>query len=362
MEDGLRQSPLHEAHVAAGARMVPFAGWNMPVQYQGIIPECEAVRENLGVFDISHMGQIVVGSHEPLAAVEWLDSVLTNNVSTLKAGEGQYSFLLNHDGGVIDDLIIYRTSYSEFLLVVNASRTQQDFDWLTEQLPDAGIIMADRSNAFAGLAVQGPGTEEACRKLFPEGTTLPDRFCMAMEAVHGGEVIVCRTGYTGEDGVELFCPVENADRWWNRVIEAGATPCGLGARDSLRLEKCYPLNGSDLTPAHTPLEAGMGFAVDLNKPSFIGRDVLAAQKSDGMTRRLVAIRQTEKSPPPRPGYEVFCKDEQVGTVCSGGASPTLKCGISLAWVQTGAHKTGTAVELEIRGRRFPGEIVRKPFV
>jgi len=362
MEEGLRQSPLHDVHLAAGARMVPFAGWNMPVQYEGIIPECAAVRQNLGVFDISHMGQIVVGSYEPDASVEWLDNILTNNVSKLQPGEGQYSFLLNPSGGVIDDLIIYRTSYSEFLLVVNASKTREDFDWLTQHLPPAGIIMADRSNAFAGLAVQGPGTGEAFNRLFPDGTSLPDRFCMAMEAANDGEVIVCRTGYTGEDGIELFCPVENAESWWNRIVEVGAVPCGLGARDSLRLEKCYPLNGSDLTPEHSPLEAGMGFAVDLEKSDFIGRDVLAAQKADGLNRQLVAIRQSEKSPPPRPGYRVYVGDDHIGNVCSGGASPTLKCGISLAWVQAGSHGVGTAVELEIRGRRFPGEIVRKPFV
>lgn len=362
MDEQLRQSPLAECHTALNARMVPFAGWNMPVQYAGIIPENQAVRQKLGVFDISHMGQIVVGSSEPGVAGKWLNGLLTNNLDRLKTGEGQYTFLLNPSGGVIDDLIIYRAAHSEYFLVVNASRTQQDFEWLTDHLPDSGIMLADRSASFAGMAVQGPETERAFAELMGDTSQLPDRFCIAILNAAESEVIVCRTGYTGEDGFELFCPADHGPSWWQRCLDAGAAPCGLGARDSLRLEKCYPLNGSDLSPEHTPLQAGMGFAVDLGKPEFTGREALIRQKSAGLTSRLVAIRQTGKSPPPRAGYKVFSEDREVGTLTSGGVSPNLRCGISLAYVGTEFAAIGTVLEVEIRAKRYPAEVVKKPFL
>ena len=363
MEEQLRQSPLVDSHVELGARLVPFAGWNMPVQYEGIIPENKAVRSNLGVFDISHMGQIVVASSAPGVAASWLDGLLTNNVDSLNIGCGQYTFLLNERGGVIDDLIIYRAAHSEYFLVVNASKTSEDFDWLTSHLPDdGGIMLADRSSQFAGMAVQGPATEKAFGVLFGSEADLPERFCMSMHDTDNGEVVVCRTGYTGEDGFELFCSTESGNVWWQKCLDAGATPCGLGARDSLRLEKCYPLNGSDLNSEQTPLEAGMAFAVDLHKSDFMGREVLVAQKAKGLDQRLVAIKQTGKSPPPRAGYLVYVGDEEVGKLTSGGVSPALQCGISLGYLKAGFNKRGTAVDVEIRGKRYPAEIVVKPFV
>lgn len=341
--------------------MVPFAGWNMPVQYEGIIPENKAVRSRLGVFDISHMGQVFVSGSADGAAVRWLDSLLTNNAATLEIGAGQYTMLLNESGGVIDDLIVYRCGDDEFFLVVNASKISEDVAWMESRLVD-GVTLNNRSKEFAGLAVQGPETVDAFSKMFGSDAAIPDRFCMATFETNAGSVIVCRTGYTGEDGFELFCDAQFAEDWWQRCLAVDAQACGLGARDSLRLEKCYPLNGSDLSPTHTPLEAGLSFAVDLHKSEFVGREVLVRQKAKGLERRLVALKVTEKSPPLRSGYSVFAGDAEVGKLTSGGMSPSLNCGIGMAYIASGSNKIGTELEIEIRKKRFPAVVVKKPFV
>ncbi len=342
--------------------MVPFAGWEMPVQYEGIIPENKAVREKLGVFDISHMGQVFVSSDTAGTAASWLDSILTNNVAKLNVGQGQYTLLLNETGGVIDDLIVYRQTDTDYFLVVNASMVDQDVDWMQAKLPASGVTLVNRSAEFAALAVQGPAAASAFQTMFDQSAQLPERFCMATMTTPDGDVIICRTGYTGEDGFELFCAAASGPDWWQRCTTAGATPAGLGARDSLRLEKCYPLNGNDLSPDRTPLEAGLAFAVDLHKPDFVGRETLIRQKTKGLHRRLVAIKQTGKSPPPRPGYLVLSGDEEVGTLSSGGVSPNLGCGISMAYIASGHNKPGTPLDIEIRGKRFPAEVVKKPFI
>jgi len=362
MDTNLQQSPLHSQHISLNARMVPFAGWEMPVQYTGIIPEHTAVRSSLGVFDISHMGQLLVQGTTPKTACDWLNRILTNDVAKLQDGQGQYTVLLNERAGVIDDLIVYRRNATEYFLVVNASKTSEDFAWLQSRLPADDVSLTNQSSEFAAMAVQGPDSVSAGTKLFPPGFVLPERFCMGSFSTDAGDVIVCRTGYTGEDGFELFCPTSDGTRWWQKCLEVGAVPAGLGARDTLRLEKCYPLNGNDLSAEHSPLEAGLGFAVDLNKDDFIGKDVLAKQKANGLTRKLVAIKQLDRSPPPRPGYGVFCGDVPVGTLTSGGMSPTLSCGISMAYVEQPHFQVGTRLDVEIRGKRFPAEVVKKPFV
>lgn len=359
MDSNLKLSPLHEEHLKLGARMVPFAGWQMPVQYEGIMPEHKNVRSDLGVFDISHMGQFFVSGE---TASEWLDSLLTNNVASLAVGEGQYTFLLNDNGGVIDDLIVYRQDQTSYFLVVNASMIDEDFAWMSEHGgSDPAIDFQNLSDDYAGLAIQGPNSVKAFESLVP-GATLPERFCMGQFSVGDESIIVCRTGYTGEDGYELFSTAKTGPAWWAKCLAAGAKPTGLGARDSLRLEKCYPLNGNDLAPDLSPLQAGMGFAVDLEKSDFIGKSHLVQQKADGLPKRLVAIRQTEKSPPPRPGYEVYSGDQHVGTLSSGGVSPILGCGISLAYIEAGYNKIGTDLDVEIRGKRFAATVVKKPFV
>lgn len=354
-----QRSPLHEAHLALNARMAPFAGWEMPIQYEGIVAEHLAVRKSAGVFDISHMGQVRFTGE---GTGDWLNGLLTNNIQKLAIGEGQYTLMLNERGGVIDDLIVYRTGDEEFYLVINASMIAEDVAWLEQQLEPGSIRLENLSAASGGIAVQGPDSKAVFAQMAGADATLPPRFCIGTVSTDHGEIIVCRTGYTGEDGFELFSPAEAITTWWQRALDAGAKPAGLGARDTLRLEKCYPLNGSDLSPDHTPLEAGLGMFVDLEKDDFMGRDVLAQQKAEGIPNRLVALVPTSKGPPPRHGYTVWAGDEQVGEVTSGGLSPSLGKGIALALVSNGNHKIGTGLELDIRGKRHPAEIVRKPFL
>lgn len=355
----LLQSPLAAEHGKRGGRMVPFAGWSMPVQFEGILAEHRAVRERVGVFDISHMGQVRVSG---AGACLWLDGLLTNRVANLAPGQGQYTLLLNDQGGVIDDLIVYRTGETDYFLVVNASRREEDVRWLTAHLGEAWVELADLSAELGGLAVQGPASAQVFSALAGEsGLVLPERFGIAGGPDAGG-VWICRTGYTGEDGFELFAPVESMANWWRRSLEAGAAPCGLGARDSLRLEKCYPLNGNDLSPEHSPLEAGLGFFVDLEKGDFVGREALLRQKQEGLTQRLVALRVVEKAPPPRAGYALYQGVERAGALTSGGISPALGGGIAMGYVRRGAWQIGTRLEMDVRGKRFGMEVVKKPFV
>ncbi len=359
----VKQTPLAARHVELGAKMAAFAGWEMPIQYAGIMGEHLAVREKAGVFDISHMGQIWAKGEK---VANWLNGVLTNDLSTLAVGEGQYTLMLNEKGGVIDDLIIYRSGETEFLLVVNASMIEVDFEWLENQAVDAdGIELDNESDDFAGLAIQGPKAVEVWAVMGGEKVgELPERNQIArVIAENGDDLILCRTGYTGEDGFELFCPAASAVFWWDKALSAGCEPCGLGARDTLRLEKCYPLNGSDLDEEHTPLEAGLGFFVKLDKGDFMGREVLAGQKENGLDRRLCAIRMIVKGPPPRPHYGVFAPDggEQIAELSSGGLSPSLKEGIGMAYLPKGYGKVGTKLEIDVRGRRYAAEVVKKPF-
>lgn len=354
MSDDLLHSPLESLHVELGGRMVAFAGWNMPVMYDSILNEHQAVRTAAGIFDISHMGQFIVRGE---GALEWLNGMLANNLAKLADGEGQYSFMLNERGGVIDDLIVYRTGADEFFLVVNASMIPEDFAWLEKHRTE-GVELLDESDAWAGMAVQGPDSATAFAKVFPDAE-LPPRNGIARLAQGG---IVCRTGYTGEDGFEYFCPASEGSGVFQQFIDAGAKPCGLGARDSLRLEMCYPLNGSDLSPERTPIEAGLGFFVDLEKGDFMGRDVLARQKADGLKERLVAVAYTGKGAPPRAHYPVVDEQgEALGELSSGVPSPSLGKGIGLAYLPVASAKIGTKVQIDVRGRLFPAEVVKKPF-
>ncbi len=341
--------------------MVAFAGWEMPVQFAGILPEHHAVREAAGIFDISHMGQLFV---EGEGAGDWLDSMLTNDLAALADGGGQYSLMLNERGGVIDDLIVYRIAEDRYFLVVNASMLDQDVDWMAEHLPP-GIELIDSSERFAAVAVQGPRTGEVHESVMDELRlpSLPPRNGIALDTT--GTTIVCRTGYTGEDGCEIFFPVEGADATYAKLLQAvrdaGGQPCGLGARDSLRLEMGYPLNGSDLSPELTPLQAGLGFFCKLDAAPFIGREALVRQRQEGLPTRLAAIELTGKSPPPRAHYPVLADGLQVGELSSGVLSPTLSKGIGMAYLPTPLAKIGTELEIEIRGRRFPAVVVKKPF-
>jgi aminomethyltransferase len=357
MDSGtLQQTPLLAAHLRHGARMVPFAGWNMPVQYAGITQEHQAVRTGCGIFDISHMGEFFLRG---AGAGDFLNSLLTNNTAKLQPGQGQYTLMLNEAGGVIDDLIAYRMGADSWFLVVNASMIAEDRAWIAARLPE-GVEFTDDSAAWAGMAVQGPHAPAVFAAMLP-GEMLPVRNGVAEFSTGEGRVIVCRTGYTGEDGFELFCEAGHGVAWWDRAVNAGAVPCGLGARDTLRLESCYPLNGNDLSPARTPLEAGLGFFVDLDKGDFPGRSVLAAQKAGGLPSKLCALRMVDKTPPPRAHYPVVSGGEVAGELSSGGVSPTLGWGIALAYLPPALTAVGTRVEIDIRGRLWPAEVVKKPF-
>ena len=355
-----KRTPLYEEHVRLGARMIPFGDWIMPVQYSGIVEEHQAVRNKVGVFDISHMGQLVASGSN---AAEWLNRMLTNNIEKLEVRGGQYTFLLNQNGGIIDDLIVYRTAPEEFLLVVNASRTNEDFSWLQSHILP-GVELQNRSNGYGGLAIQGPRVAELFRTLFSESFELPARNTIADTKLGAMPLAIARTGYTGEDGVEIFFEAKHAPAIWTTLLEKGKAlgirPCGLGARDTLRLEMCYPLNGNDLTPQHNPLEAGLGFFVDLNKPAFTGREVLAETKEKGLKRRLAPFRMQGKAPPPRPHYPIFRGDERLGEVNSGTLSPSLGYGIGMAYLPAEHAKIGTELQIEIRGQKFPAVIEKKP--
>lgn len=355
-EQTIQQTPLADLHVELGAKMIPFAGWNMPVQYTSIIDEHTAVREAAGIFDISHMGQFFLSGN---GAEEWLNGILANDVKKLAIGEAQYTFMLNEEGGVIDDLIIYRFGDDQIFLVVNASMIDEDFAWLNKHLAD-GLILTNESDDWVGMAVQGPDSSAAYAKLFPD-RELPKRNGIDTWEENGEKCIVCRTGYTGEDGFEFFSSVTTGSAWFQKFVDAGAKSCGLGARDTLRLEVCYPLNGSDLSPKRTPLQAGLGFFCSLDT-DFIGADVLRKQKEEGLGERLVAIKYTVKGAPPRAHYGIFTKEgEELGELSSGAMSPSLKEGIAMAYLPVDFAKIGTIVDIDVRGRRYEAQVVKKPF-
>lgn len=326
----------------------------MPIQYTSIIDEHTAVRTHCGIFDISHMGQFIVSG--PNAAA-WLNGLLTNNIEKLAIGEGQYTLMLNEAGGVIDDLIAYRPAESEYFLVVNASMIDEDFFWMAAH-QDENIVLRNESNLWAGMAVQGPHSATVFASLFP-GEALPTRNHIATLA---SGAIVCRTGYTGEDGFEIFTATADGISVWEKFIAAGAKPCALGARDTLRLEMGYPLNGNDLSPERTPIEAGLGFFCDLAKGDFIGREVLAQQKANGPSVKLTAIQYLEKGAPPRAHYPVLsATGEVIGELASGVLSPTLMTGIGMAYLPVEYSKIDTPLSIEVRSKACPAKVVRKPF-
>ena len=344
MAQTLLQTPLHDRHVALGARMVPFAGWEMPVQYEGVIQEHRAVRSNAGVFDVSHMGEIEV---EGPRARELLQSLLSNDLEKIATGEAQYTLLTNDDGGIIDDLIAYRLEDCRYLLVVNASNRDADYRWIKER-EVSGSDVRDISDEYGLLAVQGPN---AIQKL---GLRPAPAFTFAEAEVDGTEVMVNRTGYTGEDGCELLCMAEDAGALWDAVLARGVTPCGLGARDTLRLEACFPLHGNDISPETDPISAGLGWTCALGK-EFTGADVLRATKEEGPERKLVAFVMEEKAIP-RQGMPI----EGGGEVTSGSHSPMLDVSIGMGYVPSAQAAPETNLTIDVRGKPRTARVVKKP--
>ena len=340
----LLRTPLFERHVALGARLVPFAGWEMPVQYAGVIPEHRAVRTDAGAFDVSHMGELEVEGAEARA---FLQGVLSHDLDRIGAGLAQYTLLTNEHGGIVDDLIVYEREPTSFLLIVNASNRERDFEWLRERGRD-GVDVRDVSDAFALIAVQGP------RSL--ERLGLPDApaFTFAPGEVAGIGCVVNRTGYTGEPGVELLVAADEGARLWDAVLERGVVPCGLGARDTLRLEVCYPLHGNDIGPDTDAISAGLGWVCALDK-EFTGVEELRRIKEQGPERRLVAFVM-EEGGIPRQGMAIA----EGGEVTSGSHSPMLERGIGMGYVRAELAQPRTELTIDVRGRPRRARVVKKP--
>ncbi len=376
----LLHTPLVAAHHRLGGKLIEFGGWEMPVQYSSIVDEHQCVRRAAGIFDICHMGEVLVNGP---GAEGFLNETLTNDVRRLAVGQGQYSQMCNDRGGTLDDLYVYRLAPLEYLLIINASRIEVDVAWLQERIcasaHRSGVIFENASGRLGAVAIQGPRVVQFISELFPGsssgGTAVVSVLNLKKNeiglwksfsystAIDRG-IWVARTGYTGEDGFEVVAPAEVIEAVWNRALDLGHVaclqPCGLGARDTLRTEVCFPLYGHELDEATSPIEAGLGVFVAFDKGAFMGREALLDQKTNGVKKRSVAFRMTDKSPPPRPGYAIVAGGEPVGMVVSGTQSPSLNIGIGLGYVPPPVATAGTAVEIEIRGRRFAAEIVKKP--
>jgi aminomethyltransferase len=354
-----QRTPLHESHVRAGARLVEFAGWEMPVQYAGILEEHEAVRTRVGLFDVSHMGEVVFRGPR---ALEALDRAFTNDLSRIVDGQAQYGCLCRDTGGIVDDVVIYRRSAEDLLVCVNAGNRKKDFEWLAAH--GGGAEVANESDDWAQLALQGPLAARVLQRLTRVNLSALRPFRFAGGEVAGIECLVARTGYTGEDGFELFCRSAGGPRLWDALLEAGRPerlqPCGLGARDSLRLEMAYRLYGQDMDDGTTPLEAGLGWVVKLDKGDFVGREAMLRQKEQGLSRKLVGFVLTEAGIA-RHGYPVLQEGRKVGEVTSGTRSPTLLIPIGLAYVPPALAAEGTTFAVEIRGRAAAARVVKTPF-
>ncbi|MBA4149733.1 MAG: glycine cleavage system aminomethyltransferase GcvT [Verrucomicrobia bacterium] len=374
----LKRTALFEAHQKLGARLIDFGGWEMPVQYTSIVDEHQAVRNAAGIFDISHMGEVTVAGPN---AAEFLNVLLTNDIRRLGIGQGQYSLMCNEQGGAVDDLYVYHVAPQTYLLVVNASRIDADIVWMQQQLNSfqqkSGIELSDASHNYAAVAVQGPKVKEFIDAVVPgasSGGTKVELLSdlkkneIAIFSFGGGNLFVGRTGYTGEDGFEIIGLNHAIQAVWDKVLEAGkpfgCKPCGLGARDTLRTEVCYPLYGHELDENTTPVEAGLSFFIAFEKGEFIGRAALLDQKTKGPFKKLVAFKMTDKSAPPRPHYPIWSADgeaKQIGEVVSGTQSPSLGIGIGLGYVPPESGKIDAPIQIEVRGRKCPAVIIKKPF-
>jgi aminomethyltransferase len=361
-EASLHQTPLHDRHVALGAKLIEFGGWLMPVQYAGIIEEHRAVRERAGLFDLSHMGELFVEGPDAGAA---LAHALVTNPPTLAEGRAHYSMIVAPDGGIIDDLIVYRLGPERFLVVANASNAQVVSDALAERLDGFKAVLDDRSLATALVAIQGPRSVEIVRPLTDVDLDALRYYAIAEGTVAGIPALVARTGYTGEDGFEVFVDTARAGELWDALMAAGAghglAPIGLGARDTLRLEAGMPLYGNELDRTTNPFEANLGRVVKFDKPDdFIGRAALEKAARDGVARRLVGLVMRGRGIA-RHGYPVHAGERETGVVTSGTQSPTLGEAIAMAHVATADAEPGTMLDVEIRGQRVPAEVVALPF-
>ncbi|MBG9444882.1 glycine cleavage system aminomethyltransferase GcvT [Cytobacillus firmus] len=358
----LKRTPLFEVYKDYGAKTIDFGGWDLPVQFSSIKEEHEAVRTKAGLFDVSHMGEIEVKGTDSL---KYLQKMMTNDISKLKNSGAQYTAMCYENGGTVDDLLVYKIEDDHYLLVVNASNIEKDFNWLQDHA-EGNVELKNLSEDMAQLAIQGPLAEKVLQKL--AGTNLSDigffKFQQDVD-LKGKKALVSRTGYTGEDGFEVYCDAKDAAALWNEILEAGkeegVLPCGLGARDTLRFEANLALYGQELSPDITPLEAGIGFAVKVNKEAdFIGKEVLKNQKENGVPRKLAGIEMIDRGIP-RHGYPVYKGEELIGEVTTGTQSPTLKKNIGLVLIKKEHAELGTELAVEIRGKRLKAKIETTPF-
>jgi aminomethyltransferase len=357
----LQRTPLYEAAVAAGGRMVPFGGWEMPVQFAGIKIEHAAVRERAGLFDISHMGQFSIAGAD---AVGFLTKLLPARVQSLQVGQMLYAPMCNQGGGCVDDVVVYRLAPDRFMLVVNAARLQADWTWVNRWSSAwANLQVEDLSQAKGMVALQGPRAADIVAGLTDTDIASLSYYCCRGAEVGGIQVLLSRNGYTGEDGFEFMAAAEHTGELWHTLLAAGAVPCGLGARDTLRMEMGFCLYGHELDEDITPLEAGLGWTVDFAKDDvFIGGEKLAELRRVGGHRRLRGLKMLERGIP-RAGYPILdTGGNEVGTVTSGTPSPTLEQGIGLGYIKHGSHRIGTRVDVEMRGKKCPAEVVKLPFV
>jgi glycine cleavage system T protein (aminomethyltransferase) len=357
----MKRTPLYLIHVSAQAKLVDFAGWEMPIQYSGVVDEYQTVRTAAGLFDVSHMGRLTVEGSD---AVKFLQQVTTTNPEPLAVGAAQYSMVCNPSGGIKDDIFIYRLAPARFLVCVNASNREKIFSWFCAKAPQGDVRLEDESGHLAQIALQGPQSPQILRAVCPDAADrLKPRQCLET-SILGAQGVVSRTGYTGEVGYELYLPSSSATAAWEALMKAGEKsgikPCGLGSRDLLRLEVGYLLYGNDMDEQTTPLEAGAAFAVDFTKGEFIGSQVLREQKEKGPAKRLVGFELIEKGVP-RHGMKVLAAGREIGVVTSGNFSPRLQKGIGLASVSASFSQPGAGFQIDIRGRLQDAVCVKLPF-
>ena len=360
MEENLKKTCLYDSHVALGAKMSPFAGFMMPIQYSSITEEHNAVRHAVGMFDVSHMGEIFVSGPD---AEKFVNHIFTNEIRGFEPGKVLYGMMLHSDGGVVDDLLVYREFEPDhFLLVVNAANIDKDYEWILAQTEGYDVKVVNDSDNWGQIAVQGPGAEKVVTEVLGLAEAAALTFYTYYEAQwNGHRMVVSRTGYTGEDGFELYTTCEDIKEIWKKLLDNGVVPCGLGCRDTLRFEAGLPLYGDELSDTITPIEAGLGMFCKLDKEEFIGKDVVAKQKAEGTERKLVGIELADKAIP-RATYPVETEDgTQVGVVTTGYHSISLEKSICFAMVQTAYSKLDTPLWIRIRKKVFPGKVVKKRF-
>lgn len=360
--ENLKKTPLNAAHRALGGKMVDFGGWDMPVQYPaGVIEEHIATRTRAGLFDVSHMGEIWVEGPD---AIPFVNRITTNDVTKLVDGQAHYSALPNEDGGVVDDLLVYRFADDRLLLVVNAGTTDKDWEWINKNKGNENILLRNASSDYCQIAIQGPKAVEILQKLTENDLAPIGYYHFTEGKVDGVDAIISRTGYTGEDGFEVYAAADRAEQLWNKLLETGKEhgilPCGLAARNTLRLESAMSLYGHELSDEISTLEANLGWITKLQKGDFIGRDQIAALKESGLTRKLIGFEMKEPGIA-RDGFDIYVGDEKVGVVTSGSPAPFLKKNIGLAFLPPEFANVGQEIRIDVRGKRLAAEVVPTPF-